>query len=149
MKLPLLLFSLKQRGYTWINCAEQRLNYVGWCITQGSFCCPARTHSHPTLSCQYVCSSKQPLKQKQGYSAHSPRVAQTFGKWGTKTDFFLSSFPVDHRPKLNTAVNMLKIWDWKRSKLSLPHNESQKIQQQKYLKKRIWLVKVNWIKSGF
>lgn len=24
-----LLFSLKQRGYTWINCAEQRLNYVG------------------------------------------------------------------------------------------------------------------------
>lgn len=25
----LLLFSLKQRGYTWINCAEQRLNYVG------------------------------------------------------------------------------------------------------------------------
>lgn len=33
----------KQRRYTWINCAEQRLN-LGWCVTRGSFFCPARTH---------------------------------------------------------------------------------------------------------
>lgn len=58
-------FSFRQRGYTWINCAEQRLNYVGWRITQGSFCCPARTRSHPTLSCQQVFTSNSHSSKKR------------------------------------------------------------------------------------
>lgn len=58
-------FNSRQRGYTWINCAEQRLNYVGWRITQGSFCCPARTRSHPTLSCQQVFSSNSHSSKKR------------------------------------------------------------------------------------
>lgn len=58
-------FCSGQRGCTWINCVEQRPNYVGWRITQGSFCCPARTRSHPTLSCQQVFSSNSHSSKKR------------------------------------------------------------------------------------
>lgn len=71
-------FSFRQRVYTWINCAEQRLNYVGWRITQGSFCCPARTRSHPTQSCQQVFSSNSHSSKKEGYFAHRPVFLSSF-----------------------------------------------------------------------
>lgn len=57
--------SFRQRGYTWINCEEQRLNYLGWRITQGFFCCPARTRSHPTPSCQRVFFSNSHSSKKR------------------------------------------------------------------------------------
>lgn len=58
-------FNFRQRGCTWINSAKQSLNYVGWRITQGSFCCPARTRSHPTLSCQQVFYSNNHSSKKR------------------------------------------------------------------------------------
>lgn len=76
-------FNFRQRGYTWINCAEQRLNYVGWRITQGSFCCPARTCSHPTLSCQQVFSS----------NSHSSKKRVTLL---TRLLYFHTTFPLKH-----------------------------------------------------
>lgn len=74
--------SFRQRGYTWINCAEQRLNYVGWRITQGSFCCPARTHSHPTLSCQQVFSSNSHSSKKRFIPLTGTGVAKFFFCFG-------------------------------------------------------------------
>lgn len=96
-----LPIGLRQRGYTWINCAEQRLNYVGWCITQASFCGPARTCSHQTLSCQQVFSSNSHSSKNRGSLVQRPNCSPCkVQSW---------NLMVDHVPKPNTyCVVMLR-----------------------------------------
>lgn len=92
--------SFRQRGYTWINCAEQRLNYVGWRITQGSFCCPARTHSHPTLSCQQVFPSNSHSSKKRLIPLTGTGVAKFFFTFEGRN----WNLMVDHRPEQTPFV---------------------------------------------